>query len=85
MVCKLFKIFFLLKQLAFYLAILWATVFLILCKGLKSFGKVLIAIGLLPIVVLAVITGKMLYVVDLDKLQVRLLLINMFENYLTLH
>lgn len=56
-------------RLAFYLAILWATVFLILCKGLKSFGKVLIAIGLLPIVVLAVITGKMLYVVDLDKLQ----------------
>ncbi|XP_013115224.2 sodium-dependent transporter bedraggled isoform X1 [Stomoxys calcitrans] len=57
------------RQLAFYLAILWALVFLILCKGLRSFGKVLFVIGIVPLIALAVVTGKLLYVVDLMKLQ----------------
>lgn len=71
------------KQLAFYLAILWATVFLILCKGLKSFGKVIFIIGIVPLIGLAVVTGKLLYVVDLVKLQVRNTLWNggVFQSY----
>uniref|UniRef100_A0A1I8MZF5 Sodium:neurotransmitter symporter family protein n=1 Tax=Musca domestica TaxID=7370 RepID=A0A1I8MZF5_MUSDO len=56
-------------RLAFYLAILWAAVFLILCKGLRSFGKVIFIVGMLPLLVLVVITGKLLCVVDLAKLQ----------------
>ncbi|XP_073811591.1 sodium-dependent transporter bedraggled isoform X2 [Musca autumnalis] len=56
-------------RLAFYLAILWATVFLILCKGLRSFGKVIFIVGMLPLLAMAVVTGKLLYVVDLVKLQ----------------
>ncbi|XP_075165850.1 sodium-dependent transporter bedraggled isoform X2 [Haematobia irritans] len=56
-------------RLAFYLAILWAMVFLILCKGLRSFGKVIFIIGILPLIALAVVTGKLLYVVDLMKIQ----------------
>lgn len=71
------------KQLAFYLAILWATVFLILCKGLKSFGKVIFIIGIVPLIGLAVVTGKLLYVVDLVKLQVSNILWNeaVFQSY----
>lgn len=71
------------KQLAFYLAILWATVFLILCKGLKSFGKVIFIIGIVPLIGLAVVTGKLLYVVDLVKLQVSNILCNggVFQSY----
>lgn len=71
------------KQLAFYLAILWATVFLILCKGLKSFGKVIFIIGIVPLIGLAVVTGKLLYVVDLVKLQVSNTLWNggVFQSY----
>lgn len=71
------------KQLAFYLAILWATVFLILCKGLKSFGKVIFIIGIVPLIGLAVVTGKLLYVVDLVKLQVSNILWSggVFQSY----
>lgn len=71
------------KQLAFYLAILWAAVFLILCKGLRSFGKVIFIVGMLPLLVLVVITGKLLCVVDLAKLQVCKILANTYCNYIS--
>ncbi|XP_037820576.1 uncharacterized protein LOC119609715 isoform X2 [Lucilia sericata] len=56
-------------RVAFYLVILWAAVFLILSKGLKSFGKVILLLGILPIILLAVIAVKLLFVVDFAKLQ----------------
>ncbi|XP_001361947.3 uncharacterized protein bdg isoform X1 [Drosophila pseudoobscura] len=57
------------RQLAFYLALIWAGVFLILCKGLKSLGKFAYLINTLPLVALMVVTVKFLYAVDPTKLQ----------------
>ncbi|XP_034651190.1 uncharacterized protein LOC117890456 isoform X5 [Drosophila subobscura] len=57
------------RQLAFYLALIWAGVFLILCKGLKSLGKFAYLINTLPLLALAVVTVKFLHVVDPTKLQ----------------
>ncbi|XP_065367074.1 sodium-dependent transporter bedraggled isoform X2 [Calliphora vicina] len=56
-------------RVAFYLVILWAVVFLVLCKGLKSFGNIILFLGMLPIIFLAVIAVKLLIVVDFAKLQ----------------
>ncbi|KAI8116846.1 hypothetical protein FF38_03571 [Lucilia cuprina] len=56
-------------RVAFYLVILWAAVFLTLSKGLKSFGKVILLLGILPIFLLAAIAVKLLFVVDFAKLQ----------------
>ncbi|XP_032307066.1 sodium-dependent transporter bedraggled isoform X2 [Drosophila ananassae] len=56
-------------RLAFYLALIWTAVFLILCKGLKSFGKLSYLIYSLPLVTLAVVTAKFAYVVDPRSLQ----------------
>ncbi|KAH8401758.1 hypothetical protein KR009_007765 [Drosophila setifemur] len=57
------------RQLAFYLALIWAAVFLILCKGLKSLGQLAYLIYTLPIVCLAVVTAKFIYIVDPTRLQ----------------
>ncbi|KAH8233602.1 hypothetical protein KR026_010253 [Drosophila bipectinata] len=57
------------RQLAFYLALIWTSVFLILCKGLKSFGKLSYLIYSLPLITLAVVTAKFAYVVDPRSLQ----------------
>ncbi|KAH8252627.1 hypothetical protein KR032_000866 [Drosophila birchii] len=57
------------RQLAFYLALIWAAVFLILCKGLKSLGKLAYIIYSLPLISLAVVTVKFVYVVDPGRLQ----------------
>ncbi|KAH8301657.1 hypothetical protein KR059_007795 [Drosophila kikkawai] len=57
------------RQLAFYLALIWAAVFLILCKGLKSLGKLAYIIYTLPLISLAVVTAKFVYVVDPGRLQ----------------
>lgn len=57
------------RQLAFYLALIWAAVFLILCKGLKSLGKLAYIIYTLPLVALAVVTAKFVYVVDPSRIQ----------------
>ncbi|XP_052842922.1 sodium-dependent transporter bedraggled isoform X2 [Drosophila gunungcola] len=56
-------------RLAFYLALIWAAVFLILCKGLKSLGKLAYIIYTLPLVALAVVTAKFVYVVDPSRIQ----------------
>ncbi|XP_030375194.1 uncharacterized protein LOC115624594 isoform X2 [Scaptodrosophila lebanonensis] len=56
-------------RLAFYLALIWAAVFLILCKGLKSLGKWTYLINTLPLLALIVVTAKFVYVVDPSKLQ----------------
>ncbi|XP_017468509.1 PREDICTED: uncharacterized protein LOC108360651 [Rhagoletis zephyria] len=57
------------NRLAFNLAIIWVFVFLILCKGLKSFGKVVFLLTILPLIALAAVICKLLYVVDPAKLQ----------------
>ncbi|KAH8297263.1 hypothetical protein KR044_008884 [Drosophila immigrans] len=57
------------RQLAFYLALIWAAVFLILCKGLKSLGKLAFLINTLPLLALLVVTGKFVSIVDPANLQ----------------
>lgn len=52
------------------MALIWTAVFLILCKGLKSFGKLSYLIYSLPLVTLAVVTAKFAYIVDPRSLQV---------------
>ncbi|XP_017839286.1 uncharacterized protein LOC108597311 isoform X2 [Drosophila busckii] len=56
-------------RLAFYLALIWAAVFLILCKGLKSLGKLAFLINTLPLMALIAVTGKFVSVVDPASLQ----------------
>ncbi|CAD7012400.1 uncharacterized protein LOC101452208 isoform X2 [Ceratitis capitata] len=57
------------NRLAFSLALIWVFVFLILCKGLKSFGKAVFLLTILPLIALAAVICKLLYVVDPAKLQ----------------
>ncbi|KAH8384799.1 hypothetical protein KR093_008648 [Drosophila rubida] len=57
------------RQLALYLILIWAAVFLILCKGLKSLGKLTFLINTLPLLALLVVTGKFVSVVDPASLQ----------------
>lgn len=57
------------NRLAFNLTIIWVAVFLILCKGLKSFGKAVFLLTILPLIALAAVICKLLYVVDPEKLQ----------------
>lgn len=52
------------------MTIIWVVVFLILCKGLRSFGNAVFLLILLPLVALAVVICKLLYIVDPVKLQV---------------
>lgn len=54
------------------MALIWAAVFLILCKGLKSLGKLTYLINTLPLLALIAVTGKFVSVVDPASLQVRL-------------
>lgn len=44
--------------------------FLVLCKGLKSIGKILIGLTVVPLIMFAVITGKLLYIIDYATIQV---------------
>ncbi|XP_053967387.1 sodium-dependent transporter bedraggled isoform X1 [Anastrepha ludens] len=57
------------NRLAFNFGIIWAVVFLILSKGLKSFGKAALVLTALPLMALAAVICKLLYVVDPAKLQ----------------
>lgn len=71
------------EQLIFGLFVLWISVFSILCKGLKSFGKIIVELGPLALIALIVVTGKMLSVIDLTKLQV--IMIFMYEHDIGFH
>ncbi|XP_039953451.1 uncharacterized protein LOC120770232 [Bactrocera tryoni] len=57
------------NRLAFNLTLIWVFVFLVLCKGLKSFGNAVFPLILVPIVALACVICKLLYIVDPVKLQ----------------
>lgn len=59
-----------LQQLAACLVLIWAAVFLILCKGLKSLGKLTFLTNTLPFMALIAVTGKFVSIVDPASLQV---------------
>ncbi|XP_055372530.1 putative uncharacterized protein DDB_G0282133 [Condylostylus longicornis] len=56
-------------QLAFNLAIIWALVFIILCKGLKSFGKIVLSLTVIPLVLFFIVTCQLLYIIDFSSVQ----------------
>lgn len=56
-------------QLAFNLAVLWLIVFVVLCKGLQSYGKMVIILMMLPIVGLASLCIKLLTLIKTTSLQ----------------
>ncbi|XP_055855645.1 sodium-dependent transporter bedraggled isoform X2 [Episyrphus balteatus] len=56
-------------MLAFNLSIIWTIVFLVLCKGLKSFGKVILLLTLAPLVLFIVITFRLLYYIGFSSAQ----------------
>ncbi|KRG05487.1 sodium-dependent transporter bedraggled isoform X2 [Drosophila mojavensis] len=56
-------------RLAACLVLIWAAVFLILCKGLKSLGKLTYLINTIPFLALIAVTGKFVSIVDPASLQ----------------
>ncbi|XP_023171190.2 uncharacterized protein LOC111599698 isoform X2 [Drosophila hydei] len=56
-------------RLAACLVLIWAAVFLILCKGLKSLGKLTFLTNTLPFMALIAVTGKFVSIVDPASLQ----------------
>ncbi|XP_055922699.1 sodium-dependent transporter bedraggled isoform X2 [Eupeodes corollae] len=56
-------------MLAFNLSIIWTIVFLVLCKGSKSFGKVILFLTLAPLILFIVITFRLLYYIGFSSAQ----------------
>ncbi|XP_055619242.1 sodium-dependent transporter bedraggled isoform X2 [Toxorhynchites rutilus septentrionalis] len=56
-------------QLAFNLAILWTFVFVVLCKGIRSFGKIVIGLFSFAMVGMIAICSKFLSMVSFDSVQ----------------
>lgn len=56
-------------QLAFNLSLVWVFVFIILCRGLRSFGRVLLWLTIMPLCILLTVTIKLLTVIDSSNLQ----------------
>ncbi|XP_058837416.1 sodium-dependent transporter bedraggled isoform X2 [Topomyia yanbarensis] len=56
-------------QLAFNLAIVWTLVFVVLCKGVRSFGKIVIGMFSAAMVGLIAICSKFLSMVNYDSVQ----------------
>lgn len=56
-------------QLAFNLSIIWLIVFVILCKGLRLYGKIVIALVILPLIAFVALTIKMLTLLNLNGFQ----------------
>lgn len=57
-------------QLVFNLAVLWILVFCVLSEGLRSFGKVVVALIVIPMIGLGVLCTKMLTMINASSLQV---------------
>lgn len=55
-------------QIAFNLSIIWLFVFIILCRGLRSFGKCLIGFTILPMIILIAVTIRLLCVIDINTI-----------------
>lgn len=56
-------------QLAFNLSVVWVIVFVILCRGLRSFGRCLMWLTIIPVCILLTVTIKLLTVIDISNLQ----------------
>ncbi|XP_062563390.1 sodium-dependent transporter bedraggled-like [Armigeres subalbatus] len=56
-------------QLAFNLAILWTFVFVVLCKGIRSFGKIVIGVFSCGFIGLIAVTSKFLSMVNYDSIK----------------
>lgn len=56
-------------QLVFNLSVVWLLVFVILCKGLRLYGKIVIALASVPMISFFALTTKMLTLLDLAGFQ----------------
>ena len=55
-------------QLAFNLAIIWTFIFIILCKNLRSFGKIVPLFTIMPIIGLIIILIKFLTIININNI-----------------
>lgn len=56
-------------QMAFNVTVLWLIVFIVLCKGLRSYGKIVFLLMVLPMIGLAALCIKMLTMLRLNSIQ----------------
>lgn len=56
-------------QLAFNVAVVWLIVFIVLCKGLRLYGKIVIALTTLPLIAFMALTIKMLTLLSITSFQ----------------
>lgn len=56
-------------QLSFNLSIFWTIVFVVLCKGLKSYGKIVFGLVAIPLIGLTVFSTKLLLMIDFSSLE----------------
>lgn len=52
------------------MAVLWLCVFVVLCKGLRSYGKIVLGLMVLPLIGLTTLCTKMLFMINSSSLQV---------------
>lgn len=57
-------------QVAFNMAVLWLCVFVVLCKGLRSYGKIVLGLMVIPLIGLTTLCTKMLTMINSTSLQV---------------
>lgn len=53
------------------MAVLWLCVFVVLCKGLRSYGKIVLGLMVVPFIGLTALCTKMLTMINSSSLQVR--------------
>ncbi|XP_059609119.1 sodium-dependent transporter bedraggled isoform X1 [Phlebotomus argentipes] len=56
-------------QVAFNLSIFWTLVFIVLCRGLRSYGKFVYALAILPTLGITVLCTKLLTMIDFTSFQ----------------
>ncbi|GAB0089498.1 uncharacterized protein DMENIID0001_040520 [Sergentomyia squamirostris] len=56
-------------QVAFNLSIFWTLIFIVLCRGLRSYGKFVYALALLPTLGMTVLCTKLLTMIDFTSFQ----------------
>lgn len=56
-------------QLAFNLSLFWTVVFIILCRGLRSYGKFVFPLIILPVIGLTAFTTKLLMMIDFSSIE----------------
>lgn len=53
------------------MAVLWLFVFVVLCKGLRSYGKIVLGLMVVPLIGLTTLCTKMLTMINSSSLQVK--------------